>query len=80
MELNSPGDILAHKKPAALQRYMQRIREVVVPSGIVVPTDPEEALLLGMRLARKQAYEDGLVDGVDLGIEVFSEQLAATSF
>lgn len=47
--------------------------EVDIPEGVRIPEDPREALLLGMRIARRQGYEDGLVDGVGLGIEVLTE-------
>ncbi len=71
--MESPDNILARKKPAVLRRYLARMSEVGVPEGVRVPDDPREALLLGMRIARRQGYEDGLVDGVGLGIEVLTE-------
>jgi hypothetical protein len=71
--LRSPEHILAAKKPAVLRRYMERMKLINVPDGILIPEDPREALLLGMRIARRKAYEDGLVDGVHLGIDVFFE-------
>lgn len=71
--MQSPDNILARKKPAVLQRYIARMSEVDIPEGVRIPEDPREALLLGMRIARRQGYEDGLVDGVGLGIEVLTE-------
>lgn len=71
--MKDPNRILAARKPSVLQRYFERIGECAVPEDITMPQDPQEAFLLGMSVARKRAYEDGLADGVDLGISVFIE-------
>lgn len=75
--MRSPENILAAKKPAVLRKYMERMADFDVPEGVKVPEDPREALLLGMRIARRKAYEDGLIDGVNLGIDVFFEAASA---
>lgn len=71
--MRSPKQILAEKKPTVLRKYLQRMADLGVPDGVRVPEDPREALLLGMRIARRGGYEDGLVDGLNLGIDVFFE-------
>lgn len=71
--LTNPETILARKKPAVLQKYLARVAEVTIPEGVRIPDDPREAMLLGMKIARRRAYEDGIVDGVRLGVEVFFE-------
>jgi len=74
--LRNTDNILARKKPAVLQQYRRRMSELEIPEGVRIPDDPREALLLGMRIARRRAYEDGIVDGVNLGVEVFVEAAA----
>ena len=66
----TPETLLAARKPEALRTYLKKVGSAAVPDGVKIPTNPREAMLLGMALARKTAYEDGLVDGVSLGIEV----------
>lgn len=72
MTTNSPEAALATRKPGALRTYLLRVGSVSVPEGVEVPKDSLEAMLLGMRMAQKKAYEDGLVDGVGLSFEVMS--------
>lgn len=71
--MRSPENILAAKKPEVLRNYLARMTDFTVPQGVQIPQDPQEALLLGMRISRRRSYEDGLVDGVNLGIDVFFE-------
>lgn len=68
---------LAAKKPQALRTYLKKLGAVSVPEGVHIPDNAQEALLLGMSLARKTAYEDGMVDGVALGIEVMASSLTS---
>ena len=77
--MESPDNILAAKKPAVMRKYMERIAKLVIPEGTWIPEDSREALLLGMRIARRQGYEDGLVDGMHLGIDVFFEAASSVS-
>lgn len=76
--MRSPENILAAKKPAVLRKYLERMADLEIPEGVKIPEDSREALLLGMRIARRQGYEDGLVDGVNLGIDVFFEAASAS--
>lgn len=71
--MTNQARILASKKPTVLHKYMERVADVVIPEGMVIPSDPREALLLGLKLARQQGYEDGLVDGVKLGASLVFE-------
>ena len=71
--MKDPNRILAARKPSVLRRYFERIGECEVPEDVTVPQNAQEAVLLGMSVARKKAYEDGLADGVDLGISIFIE-------
>ena len=73
--MKSAAYILASKKPAVLRRYLAKLKEIRVPANTPIPTDPKLAYLLGMRMARAMGYEDGLVDGVALGIDVTNEAL-----
>lgn len=73
--MNTAEAVLAAKKPETLRRYLRRVGEVTIPLNVGIPKDPREAMLLGMTLARKVAYEDGLVDGVALGLGVLGEAI-----
>lgn len=70
-------NLLKVEKPAALRRFLQRTRVLEIPEGILIPEDPEEAILLGMRIAQRRGYEEGFVDGVDLGVKVLSGVLSS---
>lgn len=68
--------ILSRVKAAAKQRYMERMAQVAVPVDVEIPADPREALLMGMRLGKREAYEEGLLDGVRITMDVEEEELA----
>lgn len=40
--------------------------------GVNLPEDPMEALQLGYHIGLKAGYGEGLIDGVDLGMDVCS--------
>lgn len=60
------------KKERCERRYLKYI-DMQVPSNVKIPTDPHEAMILGMRIATARAYGDGITDGAALAHEVYSE-------
>lgn len=68
------SNVLSKRKPQVQALYLQRVQEQVpLPSGLSLPTDPQEALNIGLRLGRSSGYGDGLVDGTELGLDVVLE-------
>ncbi len=67
-------NILRSKSPEIFRRYIRQVnRVVVVPADL--PSVPEDAFRTGMLCGRKLGYEDGLVDGVTLGMDLMEEAL-----
>jgi hypothetical protein len=67
--MRTTGQILASYRAALKQRFYEVIGQATDPS-VSVPTDPSEALKLGITLGRKEGYSNGLVDGTQLGLDV----------
>ena len=72
------AQILHRYKRAVQQRFFEILgRTTATPAGLVVPSDPAEALALGMKLGRREGYGTGLVDGTALGLDVGLEAVDA---
>jgi len=67
-------DILGTHKLSMMARFFEFLRRkpLMPPS---VPTDPQEALRLGIKLGRKEGYGEGLVVGTGLGLDVSLETI-----
>lgn len=71
-------EILASYRNCIKQRFFEVVgRKADVPSTLAVPSDPQEALRLGMALGRQEGYGDGLVDGTKLGLDLGLEAVDA---
>ena len=67
--MRTTADILGAYKASMMNRFFDFIgRAPKMPSS--VPTDPQEALRLGMRLGRREGYGEGLIIGTGLGLDV----------
>ena len=72
------AQILKQYKRAVQMRFFEVLsRTTPTPVGLVVPSDPAEALALGMVLGRRDGYGTGLVDGTALGLDVGLEAVDA---
>ena len=69
--MRSTEQILAAYKERVRSRFLSVIRRKEnLPVKLIVPSDPQEALLLGIHLGRKEGYSEGLVEGTSLGMDV----------
>ena len=67
--MRTTTEILASYRDAIRRSFYEFIgRSGGLPPTTAIPTDPQAALLLGMRMGRKQGYGSGLVDGTKLGL------------
>lgn len=68
--MKSVHTIIASLKETALQRYLANVNQVDIPESVLVAEEHRPAFLAGLKLGRRLAYEEGLVDGVQLGLEL----------
>jgi len=72
--MRTTADILGAHKLSVMVRFFEFLgRKPKMPA--IVPTDPQEALRLGMKLGRKEGYGEGLLVGTDLGLDVGLEAM-----
>jgi len=70
--------ILRTYKLRVQRRFFEILaRHSAPPTGLIVPSDPQKALELGMQLGRNEGYGTGLVDGTALGLDVGLEAVDA---
>lgn len=63
--------ILARYKDAAKQKFLALVgRSPTIPANVQVPSDPKEALRVGILIGRQEGYSEGLVDGTAMGLDV----------
>lgn len=74
--MRSTLDILADYKSALKTRFLSFVMgPAPVPENMSVPSDPVEALQLGMKIGRSEGYSEGLVEGAGLGLDVGIEAM-----
>ena len=82
--MRSTTQILAAYKDRVKARFLVAIRRTDLPEGVEIPSDPEEALKLGMKLGMSEGYGEGLVEGtalgMDVGLEAVDEMLSQPVF
>lgn len=62
--------ILMWYKEATKARFLEVMHRTPAPPKGPLPVSPEEALKLGIMLGRREGYEEGLVAGTQLGLDV----------
>jgi len=76
--MQTTTEILASYRDAIRRRFYEFVgRTDDLPSTMDIPADPQEAMLLGLRMGRKQGYGSGLVEGTQLGLDVGLEAVDA---
>lgn len=68
--MKSVHAIIANLKEIALQRYLANVNQVSIPESVMIAEEHRPAFLAGLKLGRRLAYEEGLIDGVQLGLEL----------
>jgi hypothetical protein len=68
--MRTTTQILASYRDRVKQRFVEMTTRRVESLPADIPTDPKQALELGLAMGRREGYSTGLVDGTQLGLDV----------